>query len=805
MRENDAPMQQLARITNLHDVTRLLHDVVAQERACDAALDKMLCKRTELERGILVLNATTSEMLELVRADAEQLLGSVASTASAADAIGARVRRLDTAQSRVRAALALVDLILDRTSCVSGVQGAMAGGDFEAAAGHIATFLDLERRLAGAAGALSDDTGQVEEQRQLLLAAKARLEAIVAARLEEAVAARDHAAVTRFVRLHRPLGNAQLGVSRYIAYARLVVGSQAREQYDALCEALDGAAAAGAGKKRPAVDFVGSMTGLFRELAMAAERDEAEISAAFGPAAVADVVLAVQSECDAQGLRMLRRFQEARRVAAIAADAARAQATGPGAGGKPEGPDPRAVEPLVQEIVLLVQRSEEYNSFMVAKMKAALKQHFDQQRQLALGHAAPGPRESSSGADKQQQQQQQAGGGDGGGEDAAARAAAAEALQQQAAAAMQAAEAKYRSGAFAVACRELVASYLALEEYYLDATAAMAVAIDALVPDALTSSMVDDTFYILRKCGSRALATGSVQVVAALLGELNDALANAYRGALQKRLAGGPSRLVAAAPSMPGAPHASLDAAAAAAAAEHAVAINNADVSADYAAKLRTELEALAGRVFLSGGERERVASVLSDLGKTGSDFRALATRALESLADALLPRLRAVLDEVGSASYTLGDADYAAGDADDGWPARLLAALDLQLRWLQPRLTPGAWEGLFHSLLDKLLARLEVLIGRKRFSQLGGLQLDRDVRALVAATGAMTARTVRDKFARLTQMATVLSLESVQEFLDYWGDDTGHITWRLTPAEVRAVLAQREDFSRDVVAALPL
>lgn len=53
--------------------------------------------------------------------------------------------------------------------------------------------------------------------------------------------------------------------------------------------------------------------------------------------------------------------------------------------------------------------------------------------------------------------------------------------------------------------------------------------------------------------------------------------------------------------------------------------------------------------------------------------------------------------------------------------------------------------------------------------------------------------------------MATVLSLESVQEFLDYWGDDTGHITWRLTPAEVRSVLAQRQDFARDVIMALPL
>lgn len=31
-------MQELARITNLHDVNRLLHDVVARERACDAEL-----------------------------------------------------------------------------------------------------------------------------------------------------------------------------------------------------------------------------------------------------------------------------------------------------------------------------------------------------------------------------------------------------------------------------------------------------------------------------------------------------------------------------------------------------------------------------------------------------------------------------------------------------------------------------------------------------------------------------------------------------------------------------------------------
>lgn len=54
-------------------------------------------------------------------------------------------------------------------------------------------------------------------------------------------------------------------------------------------------------------------------------------------------------------------------------------------------------------------------------------------------------------------------------------------------------------------------------------------------------------------------------------------------------------------------------------------------------------------------------------------------------------------------------------------------------------------------------------------------------------------------------QMAIVLSLESVEEFLDYWGDDTGHITWRLTPSEVKAILSQRADFNKGTISALPL
>jgi hypothetical protein len=68
-----------------------------------------------------------------------------------------------------------------------------------------------------------------------------------------------------------------------------------------------------------------------------------------------------------------------------------------------------------------------------------------------------------------------------------------------------------------------------------------------------------------------------------------------------------------------------------------------------------------------------------------------------------------------------------------------------------------------------------------------------------------VTTKTVRDKLARLCQMATLLSLESAEELLDYWGENAGALTWRLAPSEARAVLGQRVEFVKERIMALPL
>lgn len=96
---------------------------------------------------------------------------------------------------------------------------------------------------------------------------------------------------------------------------------------------------------------------------------------------------------------------------------------------------------------------------------------------------------------------------------------------------------------------------------------------------------------------------------------------------------------------------------------------------------------------------------MLADLGKTSSDLRLLASKALDQLCSGLMPRLRPVLDHVAGASYELAEGDLAAGGGGggSGWPHALLAAFGVHLAWLQPLLTPSSYDALVHLVLDKV------------------------------------------------------------------------------------------------------
>lgn len=195
----------------------------------------------------------------------------------------------------------------------------------------------------------------------------------------------------------------------------------------------------------------------------------------------------------------------------------------------------------------------------------------------------------------------------------------------------------------------------------------------------------------------------------------------------------------------------------------------------------------------------------MNELVETATALKQLGQGALEQLANSIVPRLRPALDAVSAVSYDLSEAQYAENEVDDPWVQRLVMLVEQNLGTLQPLLTPNNYDSLVAQVTDLVVRRVEAVIVQKRFNQLGGLQLNRDVRALVSQFSSMTSRTVRDKFARLTQIARLLDLEKVSEILDYWGENSGPMTWRLTPAEVRRVMGLRVDFKPEAIAALRL
>ncbi|XP_010263126.1 PREDICTED: conserved oligomeric Golgi complex subunit 4 [Nelumbo nucifera] len=570
------------------------------------------------------------------------------------------------------------------------------------------------------------------DQREQLLASKKQLEGIVRKRLSAAIDQRDHPTILRFIRLFPPLGLEEEGLQFYVSYLRKVIAMRSRMEFEHLTEIVDQNLGA-----QNQVNFVGCLTNLFKDIVLAVEENDEILRSLCGEDAIVYAICELQEECDSRGSLILKKYMDYRNLGKLASDI-NSYSKNLLSVGSAEGPDPREIELYLEEILSLTQLGEDYTEFMVSKIRG-----------LSSVDPELGPRATKA----------------------------------------------FRSGSFNKVVQEITGFYVILEEFFMVENVRKAIKIDEHVPDSLTTSMVDDVFYVLQSCCRRAISTSNINSVLAVLSGTMNLLGNEYQDALQQKIRE---------PNL-GARLFLGGVGAQKTATEITTALNNMDVSAEYVLKLRHEIEEQCVEVFPAPADRERVKSCLSELGEMSNSFKQTLNVGMEQLVSTVTPRIRPVLDSVATISYELSEADYAENEVNDPWVQKLLHAVETNAAWLQPLMTPNNYDSFVHLIIDFIVKRLEVIMMQKRFSQLGGLQLDRDVRALVSHFSGMTQRTVRDKFARLTQMATILNLEKVSEILDFWGENSGPMTWRLTPAEVRRVLGLRVDFKPEAIAALKL
>uniref|UniRef100_A0A8C7QZ33 Conserved oligomeric Golgi complex subunit 4 n=1 Tax=Oncorhynchus mykiss TaxID=8022 RepID=A0A8C7QZ33_ONCMY len=682
--------------------------------------------------------------LQLIGGDASQLSGMITFTCSLAENVSSKVRQLDLAKTRLYKVIQRADDILDLKFCTDGVQTALHNEDYEQAAAHIHRYLSLDQSVIELSRQ-GEESSAVDASLAMLQEAEQRLKVLVADRLDEAVTRGDLAQVERFFKIFPLLGLHEQGLARFGQYLCSQLASKADEN---LLLAVGGEL----GERRAALVFADTLTLLLEGIARVVETHQPIVETYYGPGYLYTLITHLQQECDRQAQKVVDKFIQQRdyhnKFQIVQSSMMKSVPT--------ERIEPRSVEldPVLLEVTLMNARSELYLRFLRRRMMADFE--------VGDATATPGiVQEHKHNVEK-----------------------------------------LLKHCMLGQLMQELIGYYIPMEEYYMRETVSKAVAMDTYEKGQLTSSMVDDCFYIVKKCISRALSSSSIDCLCAMINHSTSVLESDFREVLYNKLRQGfPAttlqdiqRGVSSAVSLM---QSSLQQGK----------FNNLGIDSAEVAKAAFLSD--CSKLFTQGagsGEQAKIDSCLSDLVNTSSKFKDLLQEGLTELnTTAIKPQVKPWISSFLSISHSIEEEEFNEYEANDPWVQQLIVNLEQLMAEFKAGLSSVIYDTLTSLMTSLVSMEMEKTVLKCTFSRLGGLQFDKELRSLVAYLTTVTTWTIRDKFARLTQMATILNLERVTEILDYWGPNSGPLTWRLTPAEVRQVLALRIDFRSEDIKRLRL
>lgn len=200
--------------------------------------------------------------------------------------------------------------------------------------------------------------------------------------------------------------------------------------------------------------------------------------------------------------------------------------------------------------------------------------------------------------------------------------------------------------------------------------------------------------------------------------------------------------------------------------------------------------EALSSSFFLEG-ETERARMAMYGVRGLEDKFRSVLKSGLDRLFLQLLrPRLRPILSDVyKDVSYLLDDDGYAEAEYSNRVQKRFVAAWEHALRPYQHSMTATNFALFFATAVNVLVRPWEGMVRGMKFTELGALRLDRDLRSVLSylsERGGVSSGAVRESFARLTCIAECLTVETLEEAEEV-SSAGGN---RLTQGEVKAIWA---------------
>ncbi|CAK4644801.1 hypothetical protein LEN26_010983 [Aphanomyces euteiches] len=397
--------------------------------------------------------------------------------------------------------------------------------------------------------------------------------------------------------------------------------------------------------------------------------------------------------------------------------------------------------------------------------------------------------------------------------------------------------------------QDLAGYYCSLEEQCLLIAARKASALeelrsivldDQLIP---VSSIVDEVFYIARHSGSRSLASGHVDSASGVLTVLATLVQSTVGNIFKARVAAmakegqggalsmlgtltpkqlrdqvqhiqvsiGKKMVTASIPTPPTSNPKSTPSSATPTAVMMVMAppvtLNSIDAAVQYLAQLQQTFESEMTAAFPD--RPPRLAACLLGLEETASEFKALLLTCLDTVCEAMIqPKVTSTCAPLlKKASYELTDAMFTANEANDPYVLALIQAVDSVVAPFESHLSRANFAQLMEAAGDIAVALVENMITTKSFNPLGAMQLEKEVRLLLAHFGSKCDHSKRhhDSFAALRQISMVLTVDTPDDVLEFIGRPTKGVPWKLSRQRVVDLLHLRVDFTTAAVLAVKL
>jgi hypothetical protein len=338
------------------------------------------------------------------------------------------------------------------------------------AANHIHRYLKLDKDSLRLKSDINDlnEKNYLDNSFQLLQESKNKLQQIVNEKYDQAVMSNDIPQMERFFKIFPLIGLSESGLEKFATYLCDQI-NQAAEKNFTILTSTDRS------ESRWSIIFADALILLFEKVARMIEAYQPVIESSYGYGHMFLFIRKIQTECDLQSVKILNKFKETRNIAyvfrkvqqSITANYSRdissmnSSSVGNNLNQKPDDKiDPRDLDELLTEITLISARSELYKNFLLKCIVNDLNGLNSSQNKNQVQSV------SGKGLNLTLNQVQTF----------------------------------INSTDLQFNIQELIGQYSILENYFMTENIYKAIQMDDIKKNSLTSSVVDDVFFIIKKC-----------------------------------------------------------------------------------------------------------------------------------------------------------------------------------------------------------------------------------------------------------------------------------------------------------------